>query len=232
MADAHARVQSFEDRGTIHDIEVDDGETNVSLVNFHVRFIRDQVFQLTIESQRFHHAGPYLVVYNWNGNHWSEYNSLNWLSDRDAAETDADEDTVAGSGLAISYGLMPLTARLLCVVEPFRGFHGLDGGTMSIGESQQVKTAQATTDRLNGRSVYRLTLDRKVAGFHDLENYWIDPHTYTILKRECRHIKPAEVFGYGNLIVRSSIHAPKINPSPLADAVTSNRPQKQHPGPQ
>jgi hypothetical protein len=185
---------------------VDDGETNVSRVSFHVLFIRNQAFQLSLDSRREHHAGPYSLIYHWDGTTWSTYNSLDILRARDPIETNVE--SVVGSGIALSYDLVPFVPNLLCVTEGFRGFRGLAEGDLFMGETKQVRTAQAVADQLNGRAVYRLTLTRKVAGYDDLEHYWIDARSYAILKRESRHTAPQR---YASLVVRKSVHAPRMN---------------------
>jgi hypothetical protein len=211
MAEAHAGMRSFEDRGTVHDVEVDGGETNVSRISFHVIFVRDNVFQVSLRSERQHHAGSYSMIFHWDGKKWSQYNSLSLQHGFNPVETSEDGSGVIGSGIALSYGLMPFTARLLGINEDFRGFHGLDKGQLFIGNDPQVKTAQAAIDRLHDRPVYRLTLRATVAGFDDLENYWIDPRSYAILKREDRYIKPPGLF---SPVIRKSLHSPRINTLP------------------
>lgn len=211
MTYTHSSCQSYEDVGTIDDVEIERGEINVSHIRFHVQFVRGRVFRLELHSERKHHAGPYSLVYYWDGNSWSVFNSLYSNYGHNPVITNADEHgEVKGGGLALSYDLIPFSAHLLCVSDNFCGFHGLSEGEFSINGIPQVKTANVTVDRIGFRKVYRLTFIRDIAGYYrDVEDYWIHPKTHTILRRQSQYTKYRE--DHVVFTTRDSIHRPKLD---------------------
>src|SRR4030095_13737576 len=94
MTAAYSQCQSYEEAGTIHDVEVESGETNVS----HVRFVRDRVFRLELHCERKHGIGPYSLVYYWDHGKWSEFNSINTHYQRNPVRQNTDEDSLIGGG--------------------------------------------------------------------------------------------------------------------------------------
>jgi len=222
MTDAYSKCQSYEETGTIYDVEVEGGETNVSRIRFHVQFVRDLVFRLEIHCERKHGAGPYSLVYYWDRGRWSEFNSINSHYQRSPVIPNADEDAVIGGGVALSFDLMPFIPRILCLSDHLCGFRGSAGGEFSINGIAQTKRADVTVERLHLRSVYRLALKRDVAMYHDEEDYWIDPKTYTILKRRAHYTKDRG--DHTNVTTRESSHHPKLDTIPTNKLIEFNPP--------
>ena len=208
MTDTHSRCQSYEDVGTIAEVEIEGRETNTSRVRFRVQFVRSRAFRLELHSERQHGIGPYSLVYYWDGARWSVFNSINSHYGSNPVITNADDSEVVGGGVALSYDLVPFTPRLLCLSEDFCGFRGADGGKFSINGIPQTKSAKVSIERLRLRQVYRLTLLRDVAMYHDVEDYWIDPHTYTIIKRRSQYAKDRG--NHTDFTTRESTHRPKL----------------------
>jgi hypothetical protein len=226
MTDAHSKCQSYEDSGKIYNVETEGRETNVSRLRFHVQFMRDLVFRLELHCERKHHVGPYSLVYYWNRGKWSEFNSIRTHYQENPVKLDADQDFLIGGGVALSFDLMPFIPRILCLSDHLCGFRGSDGGERSINGIVETKSADVTVERLRLRPVYRLTLKRDIATmYHDVEDYWIDPHTYTILKRRAHYT--IDRGNSQNVTTRETSHHPKLNTIPRTKSIEFSPPPSQ-----
>ena len=208
MADTHSTCQSYEDVGTIEDVEIDAGGTNVSRIRFHVQFVRSRFFRLELHSERQHGIGPYALVYYWDGNKWSIFDSINSHYGTSPVITNADPTKVIGGGVALSYDLMPFIPNLLCVSSGFCGFRGLNEEVFSIDGVPQTKGAKVAIERFRLKQVYRLTLTRDIAIYHDVEDYWIDPQSYAVIKRRSQYAKDRG--NHTDLTTRETIHRPEF----------------------
>ncbi|PYJ82846.1 MAG: hypothetical protein DME22_17260 [Verrucomicrobia bacterium] len=200
MTSAYPSCQSFEDSGTIREVEIEAGETNVTLTSFRIQFVRGQAYRMEIDADRTYGVGPYSLVYHWDGRGWSSYDSLNLYYGWQPVRTNVSKDSIIGSGVALSFGLFPDMPRLLHLEEgDFSGFRRYD-------------SAQLATDRLGGRPVYRLTLRWEFWGDDDTDEYWIAPDTFTVLQRREHSIK-----NRGDRIdtlTRMSTHSPRLDTLP------------------
>lgn len=222
MTDAYSHLQSLEDVGTIEEVEmIDHGKTDVSHVDFRIQFIRDRAFRLELHSENKKGVGPYSLIYYWDGNTWSLFDSINLYYGSNPVKTNADWADITGSGAAVSYDLMPSTPCLLCVTDHFCGFRGLNEEVFAINGIPQTKLAKVTVVRLGTRHVYRLTLTRDVAIYHDIDEYWIDPQTYTIIKQRSRDSQRREE--RTDITALETIHSPRRN-SLSHDAVIAFNP--------
>jgi hypothetical protein len=222
LTDAHSQCQSYEESGTIRDVEVEGGQTNLSHVHFNVQFVRDLVFRLELHCERKHGVGPYSLVYYWDRGKWSEFNSINTYYQWNPVKLNADEDFLIGGGVALSFDLMPFIPRILCLSDHLCGFRGSDGGEFSINGIAETKRADVTVECLHLRSVYCLRLKSDVAMYRDEEDYWIDPNTYTILKR--RSIYTKDRGDHTDVTTRESSHHPKLDTIPKNKLIEFNPP--------
>jgi hypothetical protein len=197
MTNAYASCQTFEDSGLIHEVKIEFGETNTSAVNFHIQFVRGRAYRLELHSERKGGAGPYSLIYFWDGRTWSSYKSLHTYILADPVNTNETDSGILGSGTAISYGLVPGNPRLLHLKEGvFSGFRLYD-------------SAEVKVDLLQGRPVYRLTLHLAIATDKDTDDYWIDPRTYMILQERLYSIDRSD--DEVDTTRRETSHSPKVD---------------------
>jgi len=200
MTNTYASCQSFEDSGSIREMEIKSGETNVTHVTYQIRFARGRAYRMELHAERTQGVGPYSLIYHWDGSRWSTYNSIDLYYGSKPVRTNDPDDSVIGSGAALSFGLFPDTARLLHIkAGDFCGFQNYDRAEVSIG-------------RLSGRSVYRLTLHFKLWGDYDTDEYLIEPQTYAILRT--RELSVRERRGRFDITKRVALHSPKMNMIP------------------
>ena len=163
------------------------------------------------------------MIYYWDGSRWTIFNSIELHYGRDSVNTNADEADIRGSGAALSYDLMPFTPQLLCLDDHFCGFRGSDGGELAINGVRQTKCATATIGHLGTKKVCRLTLTRDVNVYHDIENYWIDPQTFTIIKQRSYSAQKAE--NHTDITTRQTLHRPKVSTLPQDAVIKFSPPQ-------
>lgn len=181
MTNAYASCQSFDDTGSIRELRTELGDTIISEVSFRIQFSRGRAYRLELHSERKGGAGPYSLIYYWDGQTWSTYDSLDLHDALEPVHTNQTDSAVLGSGTALSYELVPGNLRLLHMKEGlFSGFRLYDSAEVAVG-------------RFHGRSVYRLTLHIAFGERdHDTHDYWIDPHTYMILRERAYSVTYSE----------------------------------------
>src|SRR5437660_12758320 len=79
MTDTHSRCQSYEDVGTIAEVEIEGRETNTSRVRFRVQFVRSGGFRFEHHSEQHHGIGAYSLVYYCDVATCSVFNSIHSL---------------------------------------------------------------------------------------------------------------------------------------------------------
>jgi hypothetical protein len=200
ITNVYANCRSFEDSGSLREVKIESGETNVSDVAFHMEFVRGHAYRLELHSETSYGIGPYSLIYYWDGRKWSSYDSID-LHDGDEPEhTNANEGLLIGSGWALSHGLFPDNPRLLKIKEypPFAGFYPYNSATVAI-------------DTFQDRPVYRLTLFLKILGVGDATSFWVDPHSYLILRERANLTIDTGDGGYKETTIRDTLHSPKLD---------------------
>ncbi|MFN7139946.1 MAG: hypothetical protein ACK4UN_11470 [Limisphaerales bacterium] len=195
IENTYANCQSFEDSGSLREIELEAGQTNIAQVTYEIQFVRDRVFRMELHVQRDHGVGPYSLIYYWDGHRWSTYDSIQLYYGWSPVRT--NQDSVLGSGVALSSGVFPLMFRLLRVQED-------DSSALRIYDRGKVRV-----ERLEGKPVYHLRLWLEAGPFYDLDDYWVDPQTYTILK--WRQHRRRNWGDHIEVTTRDALAAPQVN---------------------
>lgn len=209
MCNAYAGCQSFEGSGTIKEREIDSVSTNRSVVSYQVQFVRGGPFRAKLQVKNNFGIGRRSLMYYWDGNAWSIYDSAYLYHNMNPVRTNADEAEVFGSGNGASHGLIPLTPALLCLYGRLCGFWSPGSDTSSIDGVRAIKIAEVGQGRFRGNAVYRLNIRYDLERFHNEYIYWIDPQSYMILKDQAHEVvNPPSL---PSVMDRDTTHSPLFN---------------------
>lgn len=197
VTNAYASCASFEDHGTVCSKEIADGETNIARSVFQLQFLRNKAFKFTLNVDRKYGVGPYSLIYYWDGSNWSSYDSIETHYGLNPVHTNTD---IAGSGAASTFGLIPPLPVLL----------KLSPGYFSEMRLFTYGRAQVSVERLKGKWVYHLRLENNLGEGSLLDDYWIRPMDWLVLKHR-RHAVFVPSAGTTNVVTRETVHSPKKN---------------------